>query len=265
MNEIIQKIFNGNSYIEHDIQCSDRLNFFKHKNRNIASYYIINQIDCRSFEDDKNLLKEELNKLEEEYSFSKEQYNYSLKQIIQNSFENTEESSQIDKNTSAIYFICLSDLEKLTYYKNLIFSIEESPNYFRRYVIPYTESQVSILANTISNFENISINEILSDIANNKDEYYKLLEGNNIGSEYEFVIRLFSKIPFLQYDFEPETSLQSLENKILSNVDSEVRKYHEAIKNKSITIDKILELESDFEYNDEMLEKEIDELLGDEK
>lgn len=262
MNEIINRIFNHYSYIEHEVNLPDGLKFYKHCDKSIASYFIINQIDCRPFEDDEDAMIQVIDRLEKDYSFKSTTDRKSIKNIIQSSFEYNGEASQIDKNTSAIYLILLSDMEKIELYRNLIFAIEESPNYFKRYLIPYTESQVQSLSYTISNYEDREINDILSDIANNEDEYYKLLDGNNVGSEYEFVIRLFSKIPFLQYKFKADPAPLSIENEIQKKLEEKLSNYHKAIQKEVITIDEILRLESGFLVDDEKIEQEIDALLG---
>lgn len=262
MNEIIEEIFNHYSYIEHNVNLPERLKFYKNNESNIASYFIINYIDSKKFEDDKKKFREKLNELEENYITSTDSEKESLKYIIQESFENNSEASQIDKNTSAIYLIQFSDLKKIETFRNIIFSIEESPNYFKRYVIPYTELQIENLKKNLSEIEGESIIEKLSSLANNESEYYKLLERNNKDSTYELIIKLFSKIPFLQYNFQADSDLISLEAKIINKMDPEMKKYNKIIKNKSIDIEKILELEKNYSIDDKDLEEEIEEMIG---
>ncbi|MCT4584588.1 MAG: hypothetical protein N4A54_06655 [Peptostreptococcaceae bacterium] len=265
MKMILDAILNQYSYVEQEIKLPSGINFYKHKDKNIASYFIVNDIDCRKFEDDETSMKNEIEQLEELYSHSKASQTESLKTRIQNSFTNNKEASQIDKNTSAIYLIQLSDMEKMSQYRNMVFAIEESPNYFKRYVIPYTESQAEHLKYTIANYDGRAINDILSDIANNEDEYYKLLDGKNIGSEYEFVIRLFSKIPFLQYKFKADSAPLSIENDILQKIEGKLKEYHTAIQTKTCNIEHLIELESNLVIDDESLDKELNNLLGGDK
>lgn len=265
MRMILDAILNQYLYVEQKIQLPLGISFYKHKDKNIASYFIVYDIDCREFEDDETAMKNAIERLEELYPRSKKIQTESLKVIIQNSFDNNMEASQIDKNTSAIYLIQLSDMEKMNLYRNIVFAIEESPNYFKRYVIPYTETQANHLKDTLSNYDGRMINDLLSDIANNEDEYYKLLEGKNIGSEYEFVIRLFSKIPFLQYKFKADSVPLPIENDILQKVKGKLEKYHTAIQSKACNIKQLIELESDLIIDDESLEKELNSLLGGDK
>ncbi|WDV44076.1 hypothetical protein PV797_11110 [Clostridiaceae bacterium M8S5] len=265
MKMILDAILNQYSYVEQEMELPSGISFYKHKDKNIASYFIVNDIDCRKFEDDETSMKNVIARLEELYSRSKTSQTESLKIRIQNSFANNKEASQIDKNTSAIYLIQLSDMKKMSQYRNMVFAIEESPNYFKRYVIPYTESQAKSLKYTIDNYDERTINDILSDIANNEDEYYKLLEAKNIGSEYEFVIRLFSKIPFLQYKFKADPVPLAIENDILQKIDGKLQEYHTAIQTKTCNIEHLIELERDIVIEDESLDEELNSLLGGDK
>lgn len=262
MKTILDLILKHYSYIiEEKIQLP-YVSFYKHKNENIASYFIINNIDCRKFEDDKEAMKVALETLEREYSRPNNSQTESIKLKIQKTFDNNKEASQVDKNTSAIYLIQFNDMENLNLHRNLVYAIEESPNYFKRYIIPYTETQVIHLKKILDDYEGRGIDDILSDIANNENEYYKLLEGQNTGSVYEFVIRLFSKLPFLQYKFKADPIPLSIENDILQKIKRDLEKYHSAIQNKDCTLEQLLELENDLTIDDEILDKEINRLLG---
>lgn len=262
MKTIIDLILKRYSYIAEEKIQLPYASFYKHVNKNIASYFIIYSIDCRKFEDDEKSMKIALEKLEREYSSSNNEQSESIKLKIQKSFDNNQEASQVDKNTSAIYLIQFNDIKKLNLHRNLVYAIEESPNYFKRYIIPYTESQVIHLKKILDNYEGRDIDDILSDIANNENEYYKLLEGQNTGSVYEFIIRLFSKLPFLQYKFKANPIPLSIENDILQKVKGNLEKYHSAIQNKDCTLKQLLELESDLTIDDEILDKDLNRLLG---
>lgn len=262
MRAIIDLILKRYSYvIEEKIQLPF-LSFYKHTNKNIASYFLINSIDCRVFEEDEEAMKEALETLEREYSSPNDSQKESIKLKIQKSFDNNKEASQVDKNTSAIYLVQFKNMENLKLHRNLVYAIEESPNYFKRYIIPYTDAQVDFLKDILGNYEERGIDEILSDIANNEDEYYKLLEGQNTGSVYEFVIRLFSKLPFLQYKFKADTIPLSIENDISQKIKRELEKYHIAVQNKDCTLEQLLNLENALIIDDEKLDNELNRLLG---
>lgn len=262
MKTIINLILKHYSYIlEEKVQLAS-INFYKHRDKNIASYFLIKNIDCREFEENEESMKLALEALEREYSTPKDSQTESIKLKIQNSFKSNQEASQIDKNTSAIYLIQFNDMKNLSLHRNLVYAIEESPNYFKRYIIPYTESQVNLLLKILNDYEGRNIDDILSDIANNEDEYYKLLESKNTGSVYELVIRLFSKLPFLQYKFKANPIPLSIESEISQKVKGKLENYHQVIQNKNCTLEQLLDLEHNFIINDKSLEKELNRLLG---
>ena len=153
MKLIIDLILKQHSYIAEEKVQLDSIGFYKHSDKNIASYFLINNVDCREFEQNEKLMKLALEKLERDYSILDDSQNETIKMIIQKSFDNNQEASQIDKNTSAIYLIQFSDMKNLNLHRNLIYAIEESPNYFKRYIIPYTETQLTVLQSTIENYE----------------------------------------------------------------------------------------------------------------
>ena len=145
----------------------------------------------------------------------------------------------------------------MTKYRNLIYSIEESPNYFKRYILPYTEKQVVGLKNVLSDYSDKNIVEILSELADVEENYYSLMNGTNYNSVYELVIRLFSKIPFLQYKFKATSDDISLEKMVKDALANDLVKYDEAIKANKIEIEDLIELEEIA-----ITEKEIDVILN---
>lgn len=261
MTEVLEKILEHYLYVPHLVELPSGLNFFKSKDENVASYFLVKSIDCREFEGDEVAMKKALDELESMYASSKNQEVISIKSNIQKSFKNNKEASQIDKNTSAIYLLLVNSLESLNLHKNAIFSVEESANYFKRYVLPYTKTQETLLMDNLSKYNDRAINEVLSDVVNNEDEYYKLLDGNNTGSEYEFVIRLFSKIPFLQYKFKPDPAPLSIEESVVKKLDEKLSRYHELMQEGAFRLDDIVNIETDLD--DEVdLDSELENLLG---
>ena len=159
MKDIMIDIFREYNFIK-TWEGSDKI-FFVNTDKKIVSYFILNFIDCTNISDDEGLIRKELSKLEEEYVDSGQGIKYS----IISSFKNKQEVSQIDKNTSAIYVVKFSEMNMLSKYRNLIYSIEESPNYFKRYILPYTANQVNGLKDVLINYKNKNIVEILSQLA----------------------------------------------------------------------------------------------------
>ena len=254
MKDIMIKLFEEYNFIK-TWEENNKM-FFVNADKNIVSYFILNFIDCTHISDDEELIKKELSKLEEEYvDIGNEKKG--IKYSIIGSFENKQEVSQIDKNTSAIYLVDFSEINMLSKYRNLIYSIEESPDYFKRYILPYTEKQVAGLKNVLADYSDKNIGEILSQLADVEENYYSLMNGTNNNSVYELVIRLFSKIPFLQYRFKATSDDISLEKIVKSFLADDLVEYDEAIKENRITLEEFICLEKD-----NITKKEIDKIIN---
>lgn len=254
MKDIMIDIFREYNFIKM-WEGSDKI-FFVNTDKKIVSYFILNFIDCTNISDDEGLIRKELSKLEEEYVDSGQGIKYS----IISSFKNKQEVSQIDKNTSAIYVVKFSEMNMLSKYRNLIYSIEESPNYFKRYILPYTANQVNGLKDVLINYKNKNIVEILSQLADEEENYYSLMNGTNDNSVYELVIRLFSKIPFLQYQFKATSDDISLEKIVEDSLDNDLVEYDKAIKENRIVLEELISLEKD-DITEERIDKIINQLV----
>lgn len=254
MNEIMINLFKEYNFIK--LWEDNNRIFFTNTNKNVVSYFILNFIDCSDISDDDNYLREELSKLEEEYIDSSNEKS-GIKYSIIDSFEDKQEVAQIDKNTSAIYLVKFSEINMLAKYRNLIYSIEESPNYFKRYILPYTEKQVVGLNKVLSDYKDRNIVEILTDLADDEENYYSLMNAKNSNSIYELVIRLFSKVPFLQYKFRANSDEISLEKMVNDALDDNLKIYDQAIIKNKIDIEELISQEED-----DISEKEVDKILS---
>lgn len=254
MNEIMINLFKEYNIIK--LWEDNNRIFFTNSNKNVVSYFILNFIDCSDISDDDNYLREELNKLEKEYIDGSNEKS-GIKYSIIGSFEDKQEVAQIDKNTSAIYLVKFSEINMLAKYRNLIYSIEESPNYFKRYILPYTEKQVVGLNKVLSDYKDRNIVEILTDLADDEENYYSLMNAKNSNSIYELVIRLFSKIPFLQYKFRAKSDEISLEKMVNDALDDNLKIYDQAIIKNKIDIEELISLKED-----DISEKEVDKILS---
>ena len=254
MKDIMIKLFEEYNFIK-TWEENNKM-FFVNVDKNIVSYFILDFIDCTHISDDEELIKKELSKLEEEYVDSGNEKK-GIKYSIISSFENKQEVSQLDKNTSAIYLVEFSEINMLSKYRNLIYSIEESPDYFKRYILPYTEKQVAGLKNVLADYSDKNIGEILSQLSDVEENYYSLMNGTNNNSVYELVIRLFSKIPFLQYRFKATSDDISLEKIVKNFLTDDLVEYDEAIKENRITLEEFISLEKD-----NITEKEIDKIIN---
>ncbi|WP_122642194.1 ABC-three component system middle component 1 [Luxibacter massiliensis] len=242
MKDIICKLFDCYQFAKK--WENDDKYFFESEKDNIVSYFIVNFVDCTSIQEDEERIKEALNKLEKEY-VNTEKEKSGIKYSIMNSFENKEEIAQLDKNTSAIYLVKFSEENVLSKYRNIIYSIEESPVYFRRYILPYTDKQVLGLKNVLQNYEERSIVDVLTDLADDEDNYYLLLNGKNSNSIYELVVRIFSKIPFVQYQFKAVSDEITLDKVVEDALDSDLKKYDEIVRKGEITLDELIVLEDE--------------------
>ena len=254
MNEIINKLFEQYKFVK--TWEEDNRMFFVNSDKSVVSYFILNFIDCTNVLDEEELIRAELERLEEEY-VDGENDNKGIKYSVINSFENKQDVSQIDKNTSAIYLVKFSEVNMLAKYRNLIYSIEESPDYFRRYILPYTEKQVVGLKNVLHDYNDKNIVEILSELADEEENYYSLMNGTNDNSVYELVIRLFSKIPFLQYKFKATSNDISLEKMVIDALNGVLNKYDKVIKENKVGIEELIDIEEG-----SITEKEIDKILN---
>lgn len=258
MQEVLERLFKEHGFLK-QWETDRNVEFYVNADKNLVSYFIVNYIDCSTFEDDENKVKEALNNLENHYmNFDNQEE--SLKKSIAKTFSNINEVAQIDKNTSAIYVMKFSDMNILDRYRNLIYSIEESSVYFKRYILPYNENQLLGLKQVINDYEEKTIEGVLTDLADDEESYYQLLRGGN-HSTYELVIRLFSKIPFLQYRFKATSEEYSLEDMVNDSLDETLKKYDDLISEETEDIDKYLDIDED-EITEEFVASELDKLLG---
>lgn len=255
---ILERLFKEHKFIK---QWEDKnIEFYVNVDKNRVSYFIINYIDCTQFEAIEDAVRVALNDLEKRYmSFDNQEM--ALKKNIAKSFSNVDEIAQIDKNTSAIYVMKFSNMNLLDKYRNLIYSIEESSVYFKRYILAYNDIQLAGLKQVINDYENKTIESVLTDLANNKDNYYQLLKGGNHDSSYELIIRLFSKIPFLQYQFRVTAEEYSLEDMVKDAIDEEIQKYEALVSEEIEDIDKYLEIDQ-ASISDDSINSELNKLLG---
>lgn len=125
-----------------------------------------------------------------------------------------------------------------------------------RYIRIYKKTKLEV----IIIYDNKNIIELLSDLADEEENYYSLMNGTNDNSVYELVIRLFSKIPFLQYRFKATSDDISLEKMVKDALDDNLIKYDEAIRENRNNIAELIDLEKE-EFREEEIEKIFDEIM----
>jgi len=83
----------------------------------------------------------------------------------------------------------MKNLGDFDIHEKKIFSIEEDPYYFKKYVLYYSEEEVNLLGNKKYN----DLKEIILD----RDLFKTYKDNPNYPSKYSFSARFFIKIPFL--------------------------------------------------------------------
>lgn len=255
MRELIQQIFKAYGFGKK--WQDDSIEFYSAESKEKTSFFLIDYIEAT----DEGITDFEmltmLKRLEKDY-IDESTNGKGVKRKIQELFVNDNASlaAQIDKNTSAIFPIKLESLNNLDKYRNLIYSVEESPNYFRRFVLPYTDKQVDELKKIISDNPEKKIVNVLSEIANQENAYYELAAHRNLDNAYELVIRLFSKIPFLQYSFVAQQKPMSVGKRIESEMDVRLLKYHTLICDNCVDIDEYIKA-SNLSGDDADIENEM--------
>ncbi|MEG0237046.1 MAG: hypothetical protein RR523_12615 [Cetobacterium sp.] len=215
MLDLVKKLYIEKNY--QTIVQNDNNIFFKYKENGIEDNYIVVFYNGEITE-----------KSIEEYliSFFEEKIvEYSAKGLIGEAFE---------KNISLILFLDTSlekDLEKI---RKIIYSIEESRIYFKRYVIEYKEREKKEFLNKFQ-----AENEIFRSFENEikSSSNFNIYKRGGI-SFYDLLIKFYIKIPFLEYIFDKE------------NVEEEfIKKLKEQLKDSQPLIKMLRE---------KMLENEID-------
>jgi len=256
MKDIISRVLTYYNYNIEDIK-KDNLIFYKPK-ADIASYILGNYIDCIDFETDSEIFKERLAVFEEQY-ISQENSEESIMKKLRTFFKSNQEFSQLNKNLSVIYLLKFKDLNNLQLHQNTIYEIEESSNYFKRYILPYSDEQLTELQARI-NKSREPIPLLLSTLAEDEEGYINLSLYKNKGTLYELVIRLFSKIPCLQYNIVSSEKPKEIKDEIEERINNDLIVYYEAIlSNKYVDLESLLRLTVLPQGTD--IDSEIDALL----
>ena len=138
MKNIIDKIFKEEDFTQESIE--NNLYLFYRTENKMREYFLIHYIDTTN---DMKKLHEELFKIENNFISkknidNKKNINLSIRSELINKLPE-EYVSELDKNLSLILVIKLDNLQELANYKNEVYALEESPRFFKKYVLPYTE------------------------------------------------------------------------------------------------------------------------------
>lgn len=213
MKKLIRKIFEKNNFDL--IKEIDNIDFYN--NQDYTNFYLVNYIDLTNTSKEEHI--EELNYLENFYIGREKKE--SLKKLLYDSIEEDDDKKALDKNLSAVYIIEVDDSKKFYDDRNLIYDIEESPYFFKRYILAYTQIQANDLVDKMNkngiSFDKIS-DEDLSKLVDDFDEYKKLMKNEGEGY-YELLVRLFCKLPFLNFTTNNKISIDSLEKNIEGSIE----------------------------------------------
>lgn len=253
MRELLKNIFE--SYEFENNWADKNIEFYSSVNEKRTDFYIINYIDTTNQRLDSAILTKLINQLEEDYIRDNEK-DKNIKEKIKGLFEDKTKAARIDKNISSIYPIKFSSLDNLDTFRNIIYAVEESSYFFRRYVLPYTEQQLIELKDWIEGWPDKDISSALSAYVNDNDKYKSFSKHENTNDAYELVIRLFAKIPFLQFSFETSDKPISVKQQINSHISENLTDIHVLIEKSSTNIDDYIN-ELKIDITDVAIEKEI--------
>lgn len=225
MKNLIQALFEDESF---DCRVlDDDLFFCSSRNRKLTAFYLLNYIDCTLL--NYNETVDAVKYLENQYINEE----YSLRDRLSTLVDNNH-ISQIDKNTSAIYFLRLSDVLQIDRLKKIILDTEESPKFFKRYVLPYTDKQYNELKTYIVQNSGLTLKEVLSNFIKSETNYFEYMNGKNLEGAYGLVLRLFAKLPFLQYESEPVRSSISINDLLQGRLTNQLKLLDEHILDEKI-------------------------------
>ncbi len=120
-------------------------------------------------------------------------YNNTIQDIVPHEIKN---DPAFERNSDLIILFKVSNLGDFNINEQKIFSIEEDPYYFKKYVLYYSEEELKLVEHkTLTDLQSIVLNRSL----------FKTYKKNpNYPSLYSFSARFFIKIPFLQVPVNEE-------------------------------------------------------------
>lgn len=222
MMKLIKQIFLESNFI-----CEDQL--IKSPNENYQSFFA-KRLSLGKFDFFLVLSVKEDNLILEEFDTIMSRF---LEQIL-----STQEYPGVDKNLSMLIIVERNINTSTDEFNNKIYTLEENPYHFKKYVLPYTEEQFTLLKHYINIDKKII--EQLDPIVNNKDWFslFKAQQTEQYETDeakvFDLVSKLYIKLPFLKIQINKE-ELPNLTKEIedeISTEDQEVIKKILSIKSK---------------------------------
>jgi hypothetical protein len=222
MMKLIKQIFLESNFI-----CEDQL--IKSPNENYQGFFA-KRLSLGKFDFFLVLSVKEDNLILEEFDTIMSRF---LEQIL-----STQEYPGVDKNLSMLIIVERNINTSTDEFNNKIYTLEENPYYFKKYVLPYTEEQFTLLKHYINIDKKII--EQLDLIVNNKG-WFSLFKAQQTeqyetheAKVFDLVSKLYIKLPFLKIQINKE-ELPNLTKEIedeISTEDQEVIKKILSIKSK---------------------------------
>lgn len=104
-----------------------------------------------------------------------------------------------DKNLSLLIMLKVNNINISSETQSLIFDLEEDPFLFKKYILPYTESQENLFNNQFEAFEGDGILNFLNHILYDSENFsiFKTKKNTEEYLLYDLVSKLFIKLPYL--------------------------------------------------------------------
>lgn len=120
---------------------------------------------------------------------------------------------EVDKNTSMIIFLRTMEVN----YESLL--LEEDPFYFKKYILPYTSKQFESFSEEYTNqFMELGIKNVLNNIISDVDLFEEFKLNPNNESVFNFVSKLFIKIPILKLPVGIDKDVYQLNESIIRSL-----------------------------------------------
>jgi len=126
------------------------------------------------------------------------------------------ELQQVDKNTSMIIFLPTTEVN----YESML--LEEDPYYFKKYILPYTPEQFNRFSKEYSNqLEDSRVKNILDQIISDVDLFDEFKSNPADESVFNFVSKLFVKIPVLKFPINMDKDVYNLDETIINSLNKD--------------------------------------------
>jgi hypothetical protein len=212
MKELIKHIFIEKEFIIDENSLGDGPDFLAARtDKNKFDFFTIVFINESTIE--KELLKEKI----EEYLIK----NIKIRQGIVG----------LEKNLSMLILLEVESLEQSQKINSFIYDIEEDPFDFKKYVLVYTQEQVSKLKSLIGtmNGQVVSyINQFLNDSM--KFSQFKRQEKSDDTLVYDLITKLFIKLPFLNIP-NYQQDITKLYKEIVDSIEVQDKELWESLLN----------------------------------